>query len=242
MSNARQKAATQLREMTECPICMNAFTDPRMLPCIHTFCFQCLKRTSEAAQMKPGDRMPCPLCQRDFTIPSEGVNGLQRNFFMENVLEFKSTLQMESGSLGCYSCNIRNDGKGGSFTIATKRCLECRDDYCDDCSKVHQIQKVSKNHHIAKIGSESEKQLRKMTNVRFCSKHIHKPLDYYCAECKKIVCVSCFVESHKLHDCKDVTTVEKEFRQMIEKKAWNISACMNEMLFMRNNKEMRKAD
>jgi len=186
--------------------------------------------------------MPCPLCQRDFIIPTEGITGLQRNFFMENFLEFKTNMEVGSGSLSCHSCNIRYDGKTGSVSKATKRCLECRDDFCDSCSKVHHIQKVSKNHHIAIIGSETEEEIRRITSVKFCAMHTQKPLDYYCADCMKIVCVSCFVESHKLHDCKDVTTVDEEFRQTIEKKAWKISTYMSEMLLMRNNEEKRKVD
>ena len=130
-----KEAEDQLREITECPICMSVFTDPRMLPCIHTFCFQCLKRTLEATQKLPGDKMPCPFCRKEFIIPRDGVNGVQKNFFMNNLLAVKATMQT---------------GKS-------------------------------------------------------CTKHIHKSLDHYCAECKKTVCVLCFFESHKLHDCKGVT-------------------------------------
>src|SRR6218665_1665470 len=96
MADLGEKAAQQLREITECPICMSAFKDPRMLPCIHSFCFECLKRTAEAAEKKPGDRMPCPVCRKNFFIPADGVNGLQKNFFMENLLEFKITLQFSA--------------------------------------------------------------------------------------------------------------------------------------------------
>src|ERR1700733_375234 len=96
MEKAEEKAKEKLREITECPICMSSFTDPRMLPCIHTFCFECLKRTAETEQRKPGDKMPCPLCRKDFIISTDGVNGVQKNFFMENLLEFEIALQ--SGS------------------------------------------------------------------------------------------------------------------------------------------------
>src|SRR6218665_1567503 len=146
---------------------MNVFTDPRMLPCIHTFCFECLRHTSEATQKKPGDIMPCPLCRKEFIIPENGVNGVQKNFFMENLLVVKTTIQVKKS----------------------------------------------------------------------CTKHIHKPLDYYCAKCKKTVCVFCFWKSHKLHDCKKVNKVDKEFRKTIEQNALKISTYMNEILLMKTNKE-----
>src|SRR6218665_607716 len=96
MAESGKNAEKQLREITECPICMSAFSDPRILPCIHTFCVECLRRTSEATQKNPGDKMPCPLCRKEFTIPEDGMQGLQKNFFMVNLLEFKIALQIGS--------------------------------------------------------------------------------------------------------------------------------------------------
>src|SRR6218665_874747 len=242
MAESGQKAEKQLREITECSICMSVFTDPRILPCIHTFCFECLKHISEAEQKKPGEKMPCPLCRKEFIIPEDGLNGVQKNFFMENLLEFKSALQMGSSTVICDMCNIRNDGKVGEIPKATMKCLECKDYYCDSCVKVHQFQKVTKDHQIVKIGSDMKSETKRIVSMKSCNKHRHRLLDLYCVDCKKIVCVSCFVESHKSHDCKDVTTVDEEFRQTIEKRARKITAYLNEMLLMRNNNDKRKAD
>jgi hypothetical protein len=41
------------RELIECPICRDVFTDPRILPCsIHTFCAACIQ--SYTAQVSRG--------------------------------------------------------------------------------------------------------------------------------------------------------------------------------------------
>lgn len=61
IADATEKVEKHLREITECPICLSAVTDPRTLPCSHTLCFQRLKDTSEAAQKRAGDKMPCSL-------------------------------------------------------------------------------------------------------------------------------------------------------------------------------------
>src|SRR6218665_3538938 len=242
MADLVEKATEQLREITECPICMSAFNDPRMLPCIHSFCFECLKRTAEAADKKPGGRMPCPLCRKDFFIPSDGFNSLQKNFFMENLLEFNTTLRIGNAIIICDMCNVRNEGKPGDIPRATMRCVECQDNYCDSCIKVHQFQKLSRNHPFVKIGSETASEMKQRFSTIHCSKHSQKPLDYYCADCKKIVCVSCFVESHALHKCKDVTTVEEEFRQTIQTNSSKVSTCADEMLYIKKNAEIRRAD
>jgi len=242
MADLGGKAAKQLGEITECPICMSAFSDPRMLPCIHTFCLECLKRTAEADQKKPGDKMPCPLCRKDFIIPEDGMNGVQKNFFMENLLEFKTTLQIGSAIIICDMCNVRNVGKSREIPKATMRCFECHDNYCDSCVKVHQFQKLSRNHQLVKIGSETATEMKLPIATINCTKHPQKPLDYYCADCKKIVCVSCFVESHAWHRCKDVTTVDEFFRQTIQMNLLKTSNSAEEMLSIKKNAEIRKED
>jgi len=242
MTGAIEKAAEHLREITECPICMSVFTDPRMLPCIHTFCFECLSLTGEADQKKPGDKIPCPLCRKEFIIPEDGMHGVQKNFFMENLLLYKTTLRMGSTTIICDICDIRNKGKTGQVPKATMRCMECQDNYCEGCAEIHQLQKVSKDHQMVNIGSDMKSEKKRLVSKKTCTKHIHKPLDYYCSDCKKVVCVSCFVESHKLHDCKDVTTVDEEFRQEIGKEAWKVSTYVKEMLQMRNNNENKNSD
>src|ERR1700733_4534828 len=72
----------ELQKLTECCICLKEFTDPRMLPCIHTFCLGCINQTVETARKKPGEDMPCPLCRKIFVIPGNGINDLPKNFFM----------------------------------------------------------------------------------------------------------------------------------------------------------------
>src|SRR6218665_2048997 len=241
MAESGQNAEKQLKHITNCPICMRAFTDPRILPCIHTFCLECLKSTSEATKKYPGGNIPCPLCRKEFIVPEDGMNGVQKNFFMENLLEFKNALQMGSATINCDMCNLSNKGTSRQVTKATMRCIECQDYYCDSCVEIHQFQKVSKHHEMVQIGSDMKSETKRLVSKKFCTKHIEKPFDYYCAECQKIVCVSCFVESHKSHDCKDVTTVDEEFRQIIEKKARKTSAYINDMLLMRNSNEITRA-
>jgi len=67
-----------LDDMTECSICTEVFTDPRILPCIHTFCLKCLLNYGKDGQ--PGDRLPCPMCREEFTIPADGLSGMKKNF------------------------------------------------------------------------------------------------------------------------------------------------------------------
>src|SRR6218665_3176009 len=243
MAEPTQNTEEKFQNITECPICTNAFTDPRMLPCVHTVCLKCLKSTSEAAQQKPGDKIPCPFCSEEFTIPEGGIDGMPRNIFMESFLATKSSQKMGNTTILCDLCNARNEGKTREIPIAAMRCLECQAYYCESCVNVHRFQKLQKLHQVIKIGGDKELGLKRpLANILLCDNHSHKPLDYYCFGCKKIVCVSCFVEDHASHKCKDVTTADGKFRQMIEKEAYKMSTSINEMLLMRDNNVKRKAD
>ena len=81
------KVDRELNSIIECCICAEIFTDPRILPCIHTFCVKCLTETGLRAMKGPGDQIPCPLCRAEFTIPNDGFTRLKKNFFMDKLLE-----------------------------------------------------------------------------------------------------------------------------------------------------------
>lgn len=118
----------QLKELTECCICAESFTDPKMLPCMHTFCSGCLQEMADAASKRPGDRMPCPVCRREYQIPSDGFSGLPRNFLMDRLVEIATVAVVKpssspatggGGGAVCDQCTRRN---------TTVRCESERDD------------------------------------------------------------------------------------------------------------------
>ena len=90
----------ELYDMTECSICTEVFTDPRVLPCQHTFCLKCLVNYDK--DRSPGDGMRCPLCRKEFIIPHDGLSGMQKNFLMEKLLSArKLSAAEEAGSILC---------------------------------------------------------------------------------------------------------------------------------------------
>jgi tripartite motif-containing protein 2/3 len=79
--------AKELSDITECPICTEVYTDPRGLPCIHTFCLKCIQGWGE--DKLPGDEVGCPLCRKEFTVPDGGFVNLPKNLFLNQLLEMK---------------------------------------------------------------------------------------------------------------------------------------------------------
>jgi len=122
-ASSRQLAA--VKELTECSICTEEFTDPRVLPCQHTFCLDCLMNCASARDRQPRDRMPCPLCRQEFTIPDSGLAAIQKNFDSEKLVSASRPSAGEEAdhrgvSIPCDVCS--SEATSSSAPRATKHC------------------------------------------------------------------------------------------------------------------------
>lgn len=75
-----------------CPICYSIFEDPRVLPCSHTFCRNCLENVLQASGnfyiWRPL-RIPlkCPNCRSIIEIAPSGIESLPVNFALRAIIE-----------------------------------------------------------------------------------------------------------------------------------------------------------
>ncbi|KAI8514040.1 hypothetical protein Bbelb_083640 [Branchiostoma belcheri] len=82
MAAALTTLETQFSEELSCSICLELFTRPKMLPCQHTFCQDCLQ--DHAGR---GGTFRCPNCRRQVLLPPQGVAGLPDNRIVANMCE-----------------------------------------------------------------------------------------------------------------------------------------------------------
>ncbi|XP_023958330.2 tripartite motif-containing protein 59 isoform X1 [Chrysemys picta bellii] len=79
-------------EELTCSICYSIFEDPRVLPCSHTFCRNCLESvlqlSSNFSIWRPL-RLPlkCPNCRSIVEIPPSGTESLPINFALKAIIE-----------------------------------------------------------------------------------------------------------------------------------------------------------
>uniref|UniRef100_A0A2K6P1I6 Tripartite motif-containing protein 59-like n=1 Tax=Rhinopithecus roxellana TaxID=61622 RepID=A0A2K6P1I6_RHIRO len=79
-------------EELTCPICYSIFEDPRVLPCSHTFCRNCLENILQASGnfyiWRPL-RIPlkCPNCRSIIEIAPTGIESLPVNFALRAIIE-----------------------------------------------------------------------------------------------------------------------------------------------------------
>ncbi|XP_016160633.1 PREDICTED: tripartite motif-containing protein 3 [Ficedula albicollis] len=66
-----------------CSICLDRYCNPKVLPCLHTFCERCLQNYIPAQSLS----LSCPVCRQTSILPERGVPALPNNFFITNLME-----------------------------------------------------------------------------------------------------------------------------------------------------------
>ncbi|XP_072018762.1 uncharacterized protein [Amphiura filiformis] len=74
------------KDPTECGICLCTIEEPTELPCLHTYCLKCLTRYAEGKT----DTIRCPVCVKEFPIPSDGIKAFTTNTIMNTLNDRKS--------------------------------------------------------------------------------------------------------------------------------------------------------
>ena len=101
-------AASVTTDLTTCPICVEMFDNPKSLPCLHAFCLKCLQGYFQ--DKCPGDEVPCPMCRKEFQIPSDGLDGLQHHFFVQQLVDVRKASSVEPSEVPCEVC-LEESGK-----------------------------------------------------------------------------------------------------------------------------------
>ena len=144
-----EEALKNLQEQLNCSICLDIYTDPKLLQCFHVFCRQCLVPLGVRDQQGQLS-LTCPTCRQVTPIPDRGVSGLQSAFHINNLREIYEKLQKSAAT---------PEGTVGGTTVNSPSrnevqcCFEHAEEelklYCETCGKLVCYQCVIKggNHH-----------------------------------------------------------------------------------------------
>ncbi|XP_061657355.1 E3 ubiquitin-protein ligase TRIM39-like [Syngnathoides biaculeatus] len=67
-----------MREELTCPICLQLYLDPVVLPCGHNYCQVCILQTMHRTDQV----LQCPECRKEF----QGIDSLQKNFKLGSII------------------------------------------------------------------------------------------------------------------------------------------------------------
>ena len=80
---ANTLAETIKTNFLNCGICLETYQDPRVLPCQHGFCRECLEQCTSRDKWT----LTCPSCRKIVRISREGVKDLPVYFIVSNLKE-----------------------------------------------------------------------------------------------------------------------------------------------------------
>ena len=87
-----EEVLKKIEEGLNCSICLDTYTDPKLLQCFHVYCRQCLVPLVDRDQQgKLG--LTCPICRQVTPIPNRGVAGLQPAFHINHLLEIQDSVK-----------------------------------------------------------------------------------------------------------------------------------------------------
>ena len=92
----------------ECSICQEIFRDPKVLPCGHSFCLQCLQRMAPPGTLTT---IRCPLCQHVVQLPGRDVTNLPTNFALRDAQDARYG---ENRGAGGAPDNVDSSGAPGA--------------------------------------------------------------------------------------------------------------------------------
>ena len=198
MATGRDVAEKNLEDLEKeitCAVCRGHYTDPKILPCLHYYCKQCILRL--ALRTCKDEPFSCPECRKDTKLPEGGVEELKSAFFVNRLksIHARHKKALSKGVL-CELCS-------GTGAKAEAYCRQCDKFACKNCVQSHSvINRSFEDHKIISVEefdrTEDEKLLLKIP-INKCTAH-NEPLKYFCFDCSALICGDCIVKYHIKHN------------------------------------------
>ncbi|XP_071830719.1 uncharacterized protein [Apostichopus japonicus] len=120
-------------KLLSCPICIQPLKEPKVLPCLHRYCSDCLESYIKRAQVE----LECAVCRELFTIPPEGF---KTDYAVKNIVEdvhrkrSEITDVVKHDYIGCVNHSFERNGH-----------------LCQACYMWHQNKSVTKEPPLREI-------------------------------------------------------------------------------------------
>ena len=186
-------ALERFDEQITCPVCLDQYTEPKLLQCHHVYCKVCLERLLKRAADKTV--LVCPTCRKETPVPQEGgVLGLGAAFHINELIELRDPLRSEVISMGSDMSSMMS--RTSSMVSRMSRTSSM----------------VSRTGSIASStgtcgGSSLNPSMGQEVDKPMCPHHKGYELQLYCETCDELLCVKCTVREHNGHEYKLVEDV-----------------------------------
>ena len=198
------------REIT-CAICQEHYTEPKLLPCSHYFCKDCILKL--VLRVPTGKPFSCPECREEVLLPKGGIDKLQTAFFLNRIKATIATLE------GAHGEAIHQESQNIAQDSLSKKCAAHKEPlivYCFDCGRLICPHCVIDDHngHKLKFNKVAAPDTRKKLMEKL------KPLRELKVSLShaavKVQTTRCEVEAQGLSVAKDIRTSFLELQKILD--------------------------
>ena len=208
-SDPVSETVLELEQEVTCGICHDHYQEPKLLPCCHYYCKQCI--ISLSSRYQPNQPFPCPDCREPTLLPGNDPDRLPTAFFINRMKELHSRMEKAHGKLEAL-CEMCSHGKATAF------CRQCVNFICDECVKSHQRLRVFAGHVVSTLEELKQGGVKKLlvvdTPAQKCPDH-DEPLKIFCFDCKQLICRDCVIFEHASHKSAYVKKAAPETRKRL---------------------------
>ena len=206
-----EKSVEDLEKEITCAICHDHYTEPKVLPCLHYYCKQCIHRlTLRTGLDKP---FSCPECRKVTTLPQGNVDKLPTAFFVNRMKSVHSKLERAHGKVEA-KCEMCTGDKAEGF------CRKCALFVCEKCIESHRRMKVFAGHKITSLDElkEGTKEIiMEESPLQVCKEH-DEVMKIYCFDCNCLICRDCTIKDHLGHSYEFIKKSAPEMKKKLIKR------------------------
>ena len=181
-------------EEVSCSVCMCNYTDPKQLPCLHSFCLHCLNGIQRTSGRR--DKITCPECRQEFKVPDNGnLAALPTNFRINSLLDLLAIKECSTTVVKCGNCDKRS--KENHY------CFQCCEFWCGECITFHNRMKANKDHYALALEDFQDHDFENiLKRPTFCAipGHEKKEIEFFCNICEVAICNACALTNHDGHE------------------------------------------
>ena len=235
----------RVREELTCAICQDLLNQPKILPCLHSFCEGCLKEWSgRLANLDPSKRhLECPLCRAKVLLSSSrAVEELPSHFSAIRLVEIVRLQEQANSKVATPICQNCDDEEN-----AVSSCRVCAIFLCEFCEKAHKKTKSTKGHKICSLdemrrGNSDIAASVLSEKVEMCPTHPTKPLELYCKSEEVLICRDCIIRKHKDHDYDVISDVAEGEKKILREALIGIQQLVDEVEYAVTRVQDRRKD
>ena len=182
-----------LHDEVSCSVCMCTYTDPKQLPCLHSFCLHCLNGIQRTSGVH--GKITCPECRKQFKIPGSGnPSELPTNFRINSLVDVLAIKECSTANVKCGNCEKRS--------AQTLYCFLCCSFWCEVCILAHNVIRTNKEHKTLALKDFQDQDIEAvLRRPAFCQKELHEKeeLKFFCKNCEVAICNTCAMTLHEGH-------------------------------------------